>query len=332
MSLLSWNCRGLGNPRAVRDLRQLVKAKRPVLVFVMETKLCNKNVDYLRIKFGFDHVFKVDSVGRSGGLLLMWKEDIRVVIQNYSRRHINAVISMGPGGFEWKFTGFYGHPEVARRKESWALMRHLAIFNPIPWLCVGDFNEIFNFTELKGATNKTRRQMRDFEEVIEDCHLSDLGFIGPKFTWSNGRGGRALTKERLDRALANVEWRSLFPNADVKVLAKISSDHHPVLVKIKEEKWIWQKKGKFKLEEGCCAREDYRKAIHDSWECRRGRADPWNNIIRNLQRCQKVTQVWVKKNLRASEDLIKAKTRELTVVQQEGKEEERSIEESLKKK
>jgi hypothetical protein len=173
--------------------------------------------------------------------------------------------------------------------------------------------------------------MRDFEEVIEDCHLSDLGFIGPKFTWSNGRGGRALTKERLDRALANVEWRSLFPNADVKVLAKISSDHHPVLVKIKEEKWIWQKKGKFKLEEGCCAREDYRKAIHDSWECRRGRADPWNNIIRNLQRCQKVTQVWVKKNLRASEDLIKAKTRELMVVQQEGKEEERSIEESLKK-
>jgi hypothetical protein len=35
MSLLSWNCRGLGNPQTVRDLRQMVKEKRPKVVFIM---------------------------------------------------------------------------------------------------------------------------------------------------------------------------------------------------------------------------------------------------------------------------------------------------------
>jgi hypothetical protein len=34
----------------------------------------------------------VDSVGRSGGLALFWKEEFCVTIQNYSRRHINAII------------------------------------------------------------------------------------------------------------------------------------------------------------------------------------------------------------------------------------------------
>jgi exonuclease III len=66
MSFLSWNCRGLGNPWVVRDLHQMVKEKRPNLVFLMETKLHNKNLDFLRIRLKFNHMFMVDSVGKSG--------------------------------------------------------------------------------------------------------------------------------------------------------------------------------------------------------------------------------------------------------------------------
>ena len=47
MNLLSWNCRGLGNPRIVRDLHHMVKEKKPTLVFLMETKVHDKNVDYV---------------------------------------------------------------------------------------------------------------------------------------------------------------------------------------------------------------------------------------------------------------------------------------------
>jgi hypothetical protein len=51
-------------------------------------------------------MFMVDSVGRSGGLVLLWKEDVNLNIQNYSRRHINALVKMGGGDLEWKFTCF----------------------------------------------------------------------------------------------------------------------------------------------------------------------------------------------------------------------------------
>jgi hypothetical protein len=60
----------------------------------------------------------VDCIGRSGGLALLWKSDAHVHIQNYSRRHINAVINSGMVGKEWKFIGFYGHPEVIHRPAS----------------------------------------------------------------------------------------------------------------------------------------------------------------------------------------------------------------------
>jgi hypothetical protein len=39
-------------------------------------------------------MFVVDCVGRSGGLLILWKEEAFVTIQNYSRRHINVVIKL----------------------------------------------------------------------------------------------------------------------------------------------------------------------------------------------------------------------------------------------
>lgn len=114
MIILSWNCRRLGNPRPVRDLHQMVKDKKPKMVFIMETKLSSRRTDFLKRKLGFENIFAVDSVGRSGGLALLWRDEVQVVIQNYSRWHINAVVSIYNNGDSWIFTGFYGHPEIAK--------------------------------------------------------------------------------------------------------------------------------------------------------------------------------------------------------------------------
>ncbi|GLT53269.1 hypothetical protein SLA2020_265520 [Shorea laevis] len=48
MSLLSWNCQGLGNHRLIRDLCQLVKEKRPRFLFLMETKLRQKSMQIVQ--------------------------------------------------------------------------------------------------------------------------------------------------------------------------------------------------------------------------------------------------------------------------------------------
>ena len=115
MSILSWNCRGLGNPQTVCDLHRLVKEKRPSLVFLMETKLQSHPFELIRVRLGFQNVFVVDNVGGSRGLALFWADDLTVKIQNYSRRHINAIVESEGNGKKWKLTSFYGHPEVGHQ-------------------------------------------------------------------------------------------------------------------------------------------------------------------------------------------------------------------------
>ncbi|CAN1152796.1 hypothetical protein LINPERHAP2_LOCUS18981 [Linum perenne] len=54
--------------------------------------------------------------------------------------------------------------------------------------------------------------------------LLDLDFVGPRFTWFRGS-----LRERLDRGLATMRWRSEFPNSFVTHLPLLRSDHRPIM-------------------------------------------------------------------------------------------------------
>jgi hypothetical protein len=78
----------------------------------METKTINKMERSRRI-LGFVGCFAMDPVGLSGGRALLWTKDREVSIQNFSRRHIRAIIEPVMAESDW--TGFYGHPEPSKR-------------------------------------------------------------------------------------------------------------------------------------------------------------------------------------------------------------------------
>jgi exonuclease III len=235
MSLMSWNCRGLGNPWTVRDLCQMVKEKRPVMVFLMETKLRHNKMERVQCKLGFWNMLVVGCVGKSGGLALLWGDKLEVEIQNYSQRHINAKISSPISWLVWKCTGFYGNPESGKRGEAWDLLRYLSTIDPVPWVCVGEFNEILNLSEKWGGNECQRGLMEAFQSTLEECRLLDLGYRGQKFTWNNGREGNDFVKERLDRVVANEEWCEIFLKVDVGIEEELSSDHCPVHVTLQED-------------------------------------------------------------------------------------------------
>jgi len=121
-------------------------------VFLMETLCSKKSLECIRSHLSFESLFVVDPVGCSGGLALLWSNSTLLEIYNYSWSHINVMVKDSDGNEQWKFTGFYGQPDSARRDESWALLQHLRIFQPTPWLCAGDFNEILEQNEKCGAT------------------------------------------------------------------------------------------------------------------------------------------------------------------------------------
>jgi hypothetical protein len=80
MNALAWNCRGLGNPRTVRELCDFEKSHHPKIVFISDTRMSGSRVSNLRWSLGLRHCLSVDSVGLSGGLALFWDESINVTL------------------------------------------------------------------------------------------------------------------------------------------------------------------------------------------------------------------------------------------------------------
>jgi hypothetical protein len=286
------------------------------MVFLMETKLKAPRIEAIKSRVGYGSVFVVDSVGRSGGLALFWSNDFMVNIQNYSRYHINAVVTMGVEKISWKFTGFYGHPEAVRRKESWSLLRHLSSFQPKPWLCCGDFNEIVEDSEKFGRCLKTKRHMEDFQLALADCRLMDLGFFGPRFTWCNKRERDHFVKERLDRATANIEWQNQFAKQKVEVLAASCSDHAPLfIVGTNSEKHARRPRGRFRYEAAWSNHMGHKQIIKKVWKEKPLSRNAWQVLLGKLEESKNKIRVWRKNTISSSEDVLHRKTEQLLDMQ-----------------
>ncbi|KAL0451923.1 UNVERIFIED_CONTAM: hypothetical protein Slati_1170400 [Sesamum latifolium] len=193
------------------------------------TTKCNKKMfQHIRGKFDMFGI-EVAPRGRSGGLMLRWDKAQVVHIRSYSSEFIDAdVYEAGEVG-KWRFTGFYGNPDATKRKKSWERLVQLSRGADMPWVCLGDFNELLVQHQKTGVT-RPGWQIRNFWDALQKSGLTDMGFEGPKFTWWNQQEHLHTVRARLDGACGNYKWFTKFPNARVSHLPLLHSDHRPLLL------------------------------------------------------------------------------------------------------
>ena len=94
-------------------------------------------------------------------------------------------------------------------------------------MVVGDFNDFSSTSERRNnardSNGRNHCRLNKFNDNLDICGLMDLGSCGPRMTWTNGRFGLTNMLVRLDRALANANWRAMFPEATVRVLPRTYS-------------------------------------------------------------------------------------------------------------
>ena len=90
MSIICWNCRGLGSDSTVGELRWLVKLYRPSLLFLSETKMRDSRVKNFMWSLGFSGCFAISSEGLSGGLALFWTHAADVMVKAANKRCIDV--------------------------------------------------------------------------------------------------------------------------------------------------------------------------------------------------------------------------------------------------
>lgn len=148
MNLLSWNCQGLWNQRAVTILSHLVREKSPKVFFIFlflfyGNKTINGRDVGIQANLPTRCILIVPCIQRRGGLALLGKKEVSLHIQTFSPNHIYALI-LNDKHHPWRLTGFYRCLKEQQKKESWQLLKHLHTRSLVPWLCCGDFNEILN--------------------------------------------------------------------------------------------------------------------------------------------------------------------------------------------
>ena len=132
----------------------------------------------------------------------------------------------------WHLTSFYGNPDTAKGPNSWAKLRHLKGTSSLPWLAIGDFNELTGLSKKEGGSMRKRMQMEIFVNTINHCGFRDMGFISPKFTWLYQHSDGVQIRERLGRALATQDWLELFPKEKLYHLSSSVSDHSPLALQL----------------------------------------------------------------------------------------------------
>uniref|UniRef100_A0A803NUT6 Reverse transcriptase domain-containing protein n=1 Tax=Cannabis sativa TaxID=3483 RepID=A0A803NUT6_CANSA len=190
-----------------------------------------EKVGALSLKMGFEGCFVVEAQGRSGGLALMWKSEEEVVIDSFSMNHIDCFVHF-EGYRKFWFTGFYGEPNRRLRENTWELLRTLHARYQEAWCIMGDFNNILHNKEKRGGKPYPSWLLDGFQEVVRHCGLCDLDMHGHSFTWEKGRDTSAWMEARLDRAMVNFTWLTIFSDAKLFNLEVSPSDHTPLFLDI----------------------------------------------------------------------------------------------------
>jgi hypothetical protein len=92
---------------------------------------------YMHSRFIENHPIRILKDGpliSEGVLSQMWQDNLSVVIKTFSKFHIDVWITEIDGRM-WRFTGFYGEPNRALRRESWCIICFLRNESDLPWLC-----------------------------------------------------------------------------------------------------------------------------------------------------------------------------------------------------
>uniref|UniRef100_A0A7N2N4Z5 Endonuclease/exonuclease/phosphatase domain-containing protein n=1 Tax=Quercus lobata TaxID=97700 RepID=A0A7N2N4Z5_QUELO len=218
MNILLWNCRGALNMDFKRRVMEMAVNHFPSIMVLTEIRVGGDRAAKIVEALHFNGFFATKVIGYAEGLWLLWKkEEVDVYVLSSTEQEIHAIVK--------------------------ANLSQVAQLHNLPWLLLGDFNEVLCSDDKLGGRHVNLNRALDFKACLDSCDLLDLGFSGPKFTWSNLRQVSDLILECIDRCFTNPSWRVNFPEAAVTHLPRVFLYHCPVLLELSKPlqgNWNWE--------------------------------------------------------------------------------------------
>lgn len=128
--------------------------------------------------------------------------------------------------------------------------------------------------------------MTNFQNALENCCLSGIEHQGDFSTCSNKHEDNSFMKERLDRALLNHAWASIFKKSYKECVAVRNYDHKLMLIHCSNMHQEYTKKERLFHYKACWnLKEECIKTIELTWRQLTGGRTHLERIIHWLNRC-----------------------------------------------
>ncbi|KAK7829313.1 hypothetical protein CFP56_029559 [Quercus suber] len=118
----------------------------------------------------------------------------------------------------------------------------------------------------------------------------DLGFVGPKYTWSKHFESSQSIWEHLDRGLATNNWFLRFPGTKIYHLHYYSSDHLPLFINLFGLE-IPGKRKVFRFEEMWLSDDKSGETVEAAWTSTES-PNPSSTILKKVAKCEQDLTWW----------------------------------------
>lgn len=226
MKILSWNCRVLGGPSTIPQLKESIRLNLPEVLFICETKQSWNFAQTVCKNLRFGNIWDtVEPVGKSGGLLVAWKEEIQIrsIIKNDFCYEIQIQSDEDVKPLWLIFV--YTSTESRERRTQWEYLIQRKQCWGSRWVMGGDFNDIKEHGEKNRGRRRSYGSFLTFRNFISRMEMGEVKYRGNPFTWANNRADEGFVQERLDRFFGSMQWMLQCDTAEVIHTARQSSDH-----------------------------------------------------------------------------------------------------------
>lgn len=264
MKIIVWNCQGAASKRFLRAAKSIVNNHKPECLCILEPKTSGTNADDICFKIGFDFWVRVEAVGMSGGIWVLWQSSVHIDVTWTHPQFILLTFEDAHKG-NHNIAIVYGSPSRTLRQKLWKDLGNSKGSVNYPWIALGDFNFVTSKEEVSNANSYSDQRSKSFNDWINDEGLIDHGYTGPRFTWTRGNNTNSFRGARLDRGLCSVDWLNSFPDSNITHLPAFSSDHSPIMLQITLQD-AKRGMGRFHFQAAWIAHEDFKQVVERSWK------------------------------------------------------------------
>ncbi|KAL4304528.1 hypothetical protein GQ457_10G007360 [Hibiscus cannabinus] len=157
---------GASDPGFRRSFKLLIRKQQPDMVAIMEPRISGAEADRFVRFMQFDFLYRVEAVGFSGGIWILWKNTVRFDVLAVSKQFVHGVCHFDQDASRCLVSFVYASPNSSKRSSLWPQLLALNPGPNVPWLVGGDLNVIRSSDKRQGVL---------LDALAEVSHLLKLG-------------------------------------------------------------------------------------------------------------------------------------------------------------